>query len=169
MAVLALTESGDLDAAEKELIDHATRRNPAAARVTNSLLSASGQLRLAQGRLDEAVSDFRECERSQGAWGMGNPFLCPYLTQLADATQSSRPAFEALAYSEAALRLARRWGAPGPIADALRVTGLISGGEGGCATLREAVAIAESAESPMEHARVLAYPRRRPAPFGPTS
>jgi DNA-binding CsgD family transcriptional regulator len=154
--VIALTESGDLDAAEKELIDHATRRNPAAARVTNSLLSASGHLRLAQGRLDEAVSDFQECERSLAAWGMSNPFLCPYLTQLADALNRLGQHSRATEYSRTALRLARQWGAPGPIADALRVTGLIRGGNSGCATLQEAAAIAESTDSPLEYARVLA-------------
>jgi DNA-binding CsgD family transcriptional regulator len=153
--VLALTESGDLDAAEKELMDHATRRNPATARATNSLLSASGQLRLAQGRLDESVSNFRECERSHAAWGMSNPFLCPYLTQLAEALNRLGQLAEAAEYSNAALRLARKWGAPGPIADALRVIGLISGGKGGCATLQEASAFAETAGSPLEHARVL--------------
>lgn len=153
--VRALTESGELEAAEKELIDHATRRSPEASRTTSSLLSARGRLRLAQGRLEDAVSDLRECERSLAAWGWKNPWLIPFLTPLAEGLYGLGERAAAGECAKSAVRLARQWGTPGPLADSLRVSGLISRGNTGAAQLREAAAIAESADSPLEHARVL--------------
>ena len=65
--VYALIDTGDHAAAEQELLAAAPMLAPGASFVGNYLLSARGQLRLAQGRPDEAVADLQECGRRVAA------------------------------------------------------------------------------------------------------
>jgi DNA-binding CsgD family transcriptional regulator len=51
-----------------------------------------------------------------------------------------------------AVALARAWGVPSLLAEALRVSGLATGGPQGLALLQEAVATADAGESPIERA-----------------
>jgi DNA-binding CsgD family transcriptional regulator len=51
-----------------------------------------------------------------------------------------------------AVALAQAWGVPSLLAEALRVSGLVSGGRHGLALLQEAAATAEVSESPIERA-----------------
>ena len=154
--VQALTDSGDLDAAEKELAGHYEHRRESAP-ANNSLYSARGCLRVAQGRWESAVSDLRCCEAGLAAWGITNPWLSPYLTQLATALDHLGQHREAVDVARHSLSSAREWGAPGPMADALRVSGGIEGGLPGLELLHEAVAVASSGESPLDRARALLY------------
>lgn len=54
------------------------------------------------------------------------------------------------------LELARRWAAPRALGRALRVEGVLTGGEAGAEALREAVKILESAPAKLELAKALA-------------
>lgn len=152
--IRALTESGNLDAAEKELAKHFAHRRTSTP-ANNSFYSARGHLRLAQGRWESAVQDLRSCEAGLAAWGIANPWLSPYLTQLATALEHQGRHDAAVGISRRALEQAREWGVPGPLADALRVASVIDGGPESLDLLREAVAISATGESPLERARAL--------------
>lgn len=152
----ALVDVGDLAAAEEALDRVPVAAGPDAPFAANYLLSARGMLRLAQGRLDDAVADLRECGRRLEAWGVPNPALCPWRPPLARALLARGDRAAAAATAEEAVAAARAWGTPHVVADALRTAGLVAGGAHGRALLEEAVAVAAGGESPLEHARALA-------------
>jgi len=62
---------------------------------------------------------------------------------------------EALALTSEEVELARRWGAPRTLGRALRILGLIEGGDKGLASLREAVSTLEDSPARLEHAYAL--------------
>jgi len=63
---------------------------------------------------------------------------------------------DALAMVREEVELARAWGAPRTLGRALRIFGLIQGGDDGIALIREAVAVLESSPARLEHAYALA-------------
>ena len=148
----ALVDAGDNGAAEKVLGAQAVTLGPDALFSANYLLSARGRLRLAQGRFAEAAADLRECGRRCAAWGATGPALAPWRAHLALALLSDGERDAAASVAADAVALARAWGVPSLLAEALRVTGLITGGPPGLALLREAVATADAGESPIEQA-----------------
>ena len=152
----ALVATGDHDEAERAIVEQAELIADGRVFVAQRLLSARGQLRLAQGRPDEAVADLRACGRRLEAWNTRNPWLCPWIGQLVLALLARGDRAEALETAAEALQLARGWGAPFVLAESLRVVGLATGGDGGEELLREAVAVAATGESPLEEARALA-------------
>lgn len=154
--VEALIEVGALDVADREIAGQAALITDGAQFVGNRLLSARGQLRLAQGRLDEAVADLRACEHRLAAWETRNPWLCPWIGHLALALLAKGDRAEARKVAAEAVRLARDWGVPSMLAESLRVAGLTAGGADGEALLRRAVDVAATGESPLEQARALA-------------
>ena len=148
----ALVDAGDYGAAEKVLGAQAGTLGPDALFSANYLLSARGRLRLAQGRFAEAAADLRECGRRCAAWGATGPALLPWRAHLALALLSGGERDAAASVAADAVALARAWGVPSLLAEALRVAGLVTGGPPGLALLREAVAAADAGESPMERA-----------------
>ena len=79
--------------------------------------------------------------------------MVPWRADLALALLSGGDRDAAASVAADALALARAWGVPSLLAEALRVEGLIAGGSSGLARLREAAAIADAGESPIEQAR----------------
>jgi DNA-binding CsgD family transcriptional regulator len=150
--VYALVDTGDYGTAEKVLGAQAATLGPDALMSANYLLSARGRLRLAQGRFAEAAADLRECGRRCAAWGLTGPVLPPWRAHLALALLGGGERDSAASVAADAVALARAWGAPSLLAEALRVSGLITGGPPGLALLREAVAMADAGESPIERA-----------------
>ena len=63
---------------------------------------------------------------------------------------------EALALAREEVELARAWGAPRTLGRALRILGLIEGGDDGIERIREAVAVLEPSPARLEHAYALA-------------
>jgi DNA-binding CsgD family transcriptional regulator len=149
----ALVDAGDYPSAEKQLAAQVVTFGPDAPFSANYLLSARGRLRLAQGRIAEAGADLRECASRCAAWRATGPAVVPWRTDLALALQSGGDRDAAASVAADALALARAWGVPSLLAEALRVEGLIAGGSSGLARLREAAAIADAGESPIEQAR----------------
>jgi DNA-binding CsgD family transcriptional regulator len=152
----ALVEAGDYGTAEKVLGAQAATLEPDALISTNFALSARGRLRLAQGRFAEAAADLRECGSRCAAWGATGPALSPWRAHLALALLGNGERDAAAPVVADAVALARAWGVPSLLAEALRVMGLVSGGPPGLELLREAVAAADAGESPLEqaHARI---------------
>jgi DNA-binding CsgD family transcriptional regulator len=151
----ALVDAGDYGTAEKVIGGQAGTLGPDAQFSANFLLSARGRLRLAQGRFAEAAADLRECGSRCAAWEVAGPAVVPWQAHLALALLSGGERDAAAWVAADAVALARAWGVPSLLAEALRVTGLITGGPPGLALLREAAATADAGESPMEkaHAR----------------
>jgi DNA-binding CsgD family transcriptional regulator len=148
----ALVDTGDYAAAEKVLGAQAATLGPDALFSANYLLSARGRLRLAQGRFAEAATDLRECGRRCAAWGATGPALVPWRAHLALALLSCGEREAAASVAADAVALARAWGVPSLLAEAMRVAGLVTGGASGLALLREAAAMADAGESPIEQA-----------------
>jgi DNA-binding CsgD family transcriptional regulator len=150
----ALVDAGDYDGAEKELRAQAATLGPDALFSANFLLSARGRLRLAQGRFAEAAADLRECGRRCAAWGATGPALAPWRAHLALALLSDGERDAAASVAADAVALAQAWGVSSLLAEALRVSGLVTGGRHGLVLLQEAVATADAGESPIEQAHV---------------
>jgi DNA-binding NarL/FixJ family response regulator len=62
---------------------------------------------------------------------------------------------EALELAREELELARAWGAPRPIGVALRVQGLVEGGEPGIELFRESLEVLETSSAKLERARTM--------------
>ena len=118
-------------------------------------LAARGRLRLAEGRVEEALEDFLACGSHCARLGItigasrgwrGEAALVHHL--LGDHEQARRFADEELA-------LARAFERPRALGVALRVHGLVSEGEQRLSQLREAVQVLERSQARIELARAL--------------
>ncbi len=116
-------------------------------------LPARAELRLAQGRVDEALADLRATGEL-----LGEDFAKPvqnWRCRLAVALASIDEYQEARALAAAELEQARRWQAPLAIGVALAASGIVQGGTDGIALLEEAVATLEQTEGRLDHTMAL--------------
>jgi DNA-binding CsgD family transcriptional regulator len=128
----ALVELGVFDEAERLLAD---------VRFTGpEAMLARGRLRLAQGRVDEAIDALYECARRALELGIVNPAVVPWRSLLAHALLERGQVTEARLLAADELELARRFGAPRAIGIALRAVAAAAGGHQELDLLREAVA-----------------------------
>ena len=150
-----LVERNDLDEAERTLetlpVDVLGTSQTALL-----LRHARGRLRFAQHRFAEALRDFR----AAGEIATGGLLLSPsYLSWRSDAALAALALGEretARRLCDEELEIARAFGAPRALGVALRATGLIAGGDGGEALLREAIEVLAGVDTRLEHARALA-------------
>lgn len=147
-----LIDTGELANADALLAENAELFQRGVSSV-NYLFSARGQLRLAQGRLDEAVADLQECGRRLATSGSHGPAACRWRAPLVLALLGCGETDRARAVAAETVGAARSWGAPYPLAEALRVAGLAEPGDAGLERLRESVAVA--APIPLERIRAL--------------
>ena len=120
--------------------------------ICNLLLHGRGRLRLAADDAQAALADFEELLARDGAWGMVNPSVWPSRSSTALAhLRLGRPA-EARRLVAEELDVARRWGAPGAVACALRASALAGPGDDAVEILRESVRYAAASEARAEHA-----------------
>ena len=122
--------------------------------VVAAYLMARGQLRIAQGRREEALEDFlacgERCERLGIVDGLYN-----WRAEAAVTHASLGHAAEAKQLARTAVEAARSFGPPRTLGVALRAEGLAEGGERGLDLLGEAVAVLERSQAPVELARAL--------------
>jgi ATP/maltotriose-dependent transcriptional regulator MalT len=160
VAVLAeaLLERGRPDEAQQLLTSHGLEGELHVSFLSaHFVLQARGRLRLRQGRWAEAVADLRQCGAALNAGGFVNPAFAPWWrpgAALAHVRLGDRDAARELAAED--LLLARRFGAPFSVGNALRVAALIEGGDTGLDMLGEAVRAHEGTTSPLWLARTLA-------------
>ena len=151
-------ERGDLPGADALLRD-ASLSVPADAipdvYTFNLLLAARGRLRLAQGRIDEALADLLECGRPLTELGEISPALVSWRRLAALAHLARGDVAEAQPLADEELALARQHGGQRTLGMALRVAGLVEGDERGAEELVEAVSHLERSEARLEHARAL--------------
>lgn len=112
-----------------------------------------GQLRIAQGRVDEAITVLQEV--GDAAPPALPPAWLPWRANLADALNRQGQTAAAIALAEEDLAHARTWGAPGAVGAALRALGTLHRTDG-IPLLEDAVAHLERSPWRYEHAQALA-------------
>jgi DNA-binding NarL/FixJ family response regulator len=116
-------------------------------------LNSKLELLLAERRDEEGLEAADEFDRHYGA--LVNPAAARSGSARARALHRLGQADEALELMSENLRLARRWGAAGTVARALRELGELQG-EAGLPLLAEAVEVVDGSLARLEHARALA-------------
>jgi DNA-binding CsgD family transcriptional regulator len=120
------------------------------------VLESRGRLRSAQGRFAVAVADCLAAGERLLAVGAPNPSPVPWRSSAALALLGAGDPAEAQQIAGEELELARAWGAPRAIGRALRVLGVVRGGDDGVALMREAVDVLAGSSARLEHAYALA-------------
>jgi DNA-binding CsgD family transcriptional regulator/tetratricopeptide (TPR) repeat protein len=111
---------------------------------------AAGVVRVACGQTQEGIDQIRTVGRRWEAIGARNPDLAPWRPHLAQALLLAGQREEARALAGEHAALARSWGAPRPLARALRVQGLTLGGPDGTALLQQSVEVARTSPGRLE-------------------
>jgi DNA-binding CsgD family transcriptional regulator len=114
-----------------------------------------GQLRAAQGRPAEAITDFRTCGARTEARGMHCPWIYPWRSEAALAHVALGEHETARLLAEEELALARHWGVAEPVGVALRALALAVGGPQGLDLLRGAVRTLATTPGRARHAQAL--------------
>jgi hypothetical protein len=120
--------------------------------VVASYLMARGQLRMAQGRREEALQDYLACGERCEQLGIIDT-LYEWRPEAAIAHALLGHAAEARRLARAAVEVTRDFGRPRALGVALRAAGLAEGGERGLSLLAEAVTVLERSQAPVELAR----------------
>src|SRR5581483_8233193 len=154
---LILVERGSIDEAAG-LIDSAEASVAPDAFSRTPLLRARALVASARGDHRAALAHAHALGEALTAFGHTNP-PASYpawrsLAALEHHALGETPAALALAQEE--VELARAWGAPRTLGRALRILGLIQGGDEGLAHIRAAVAVREPSPARLEHAYALA-------------
>jgi DNA-binding CsgD family transcriptional regulator len=145
-----LRERGDLDGARRVLQSVEVPRD--ASDTARYWLDSLAELLLAEERFDDAYVVATEMDRRFAF--LTNPFDTPARSHLAVALYHLGHREEGLAVAVEALELARRWGAPGGLARALRVLGTLERDDG-LGHLSDAVDAAAGSVARLEHAKAL--------------
>ncbi|MDH2429480.1 AAA family ATPase [Sphaerisporangium sp. TRM90804] len=119
------------------------------------LLEGQAWVLRAGGRPAEALEMALAAGERFAASGGRNPALVAWRSEAALCLRAMGRVREARELAAAELDLARRWNAPPALGRALRVAGLVTGGEPGLALLREAVAVLEPSRAALERAKAL--------------
>ncbi|WP_189134390.1 helix-turn-helix transcriptional regulator [Wenjunlia tyrosinilytica] len=152
----SLIKQGKPEAAEQLLVECGLAGELSGHWINDYTLLVRGRLRVAQGRLREALADFlRSGERACGR-SMPGPGVLPWRSEAALAHAALGETERALALVEEELELARKWGVPEIIGVALRALGVITGGPEGLNLLQQAVRLLEPTAARYVHAQALA-------------
>jgi DNA-binding CsgD family transcriptional regulator len=151
----ALVERGEASTARRELAARGLDGELPPTWPANVLLHHRARVHVALRDLDAAAADLRQNGELTAAWRVEEAGMMPWRSQLALllATRGDHAEAQALAASE--LQAARRWGAPRAIGVALHAAGVAAGGERGQALLTEGVAVLDTSDARLEHARAL--------------
>ena len=142
--------AGVLDAGEASVSADAFSRAP--------LLRGRALVEAARGDHRAALASALELGGALTAFGHTNPPAShPAWRSLAALEHHALgETQEALALAQEEVGLARAWGSPSTLGRALRILGLIEGGDAGIGLIREAVTVLESSPARLEHAYALA-------------
>jgi DNA-binding CsgD family transcriptional regulator len=123
--------------------------------VAGMLLERRGRLRAATGDAEGGRADLLAAGARHERWGLVSPALSSWRSEAAIVHSSLGDEDTALALAAEDLERARAFGAPRPIAVALRARGLIRGGQSGIDDLREAADLLGDGTDPLDRARAL--------------
>jgi DNA-binding CsgD family transcriptional regulator len=150
-----LVERGDLDQAERELQPRATDLHSTT--FSGAVLCvARGRLFFAQRRFGEALAEFLAAGATATGGMSPSPCWLAWRSEAARAALALGEADAARRLSDEELELASAFGAPRALGVALRAAGLVAGGEGGEALLRQAVEVLAGPDNRLERARAQA-------------
>lgn len=151
--VVALIERGQLEAADEALARHGLAAGPAPPTITGQVvLGARSALRLAEGRIGEAMSDMTgwlEEQRRRGGISPVRPALASYVL----LAGGDRETAEAVAREN--LVVAERWNVSGHTAGCLLALGLAIGGGSGIEHFVRSAALLERSPRRLERAYAL--------------
>jgi DNA-binding CsgD family transcriptional regulator len=152
--VVALTDQGELDAAEQALapLDSDAESGSITAAV---LRVARGRLRVAQGRVAEGLEDFLAVGTRLTSGMVTCPGFLPWRSQAALAHLALGEREPARRLADEEVELARAFGTPRALGAAKRVAGVVAGGDRGASLLREAIDEFERGDARLERARAL--------------
>jgi DNA-binding CsgD family transcriptional regulator len=153
--VVALTDQGQLDAAEQALAPLDSEAESGS--ITAAMFRvARGRLRVEQGRVAEGLEDFLAVGARLTSGMVTCPGFLPWRSQaaLAHLVLGEREPARRLADEE--VELAQAFGTPRALGAAKRVAGVVAGGDRGASLLREAIDEFERGEARLERARALA-------------
>jgi tetratricopeptide (TPR) repeat protein len=122
--------------------------------VVAAYLMARGQLRMAQGKCQEALQDYLACGERCERLGIIDG-LYAWRSEAAIAHALLGHEAEARELARTALEVARGFGRPRSLGVVLRAAGLVEGGDCGLGLLGEAVAVLGRSQAPVELARAL--------------
>lgn len=143
--ISVLTKKGSSDEALTLMSDVGPSMG-AADRSSPSLLHALGHLRLTTGDLRGGVRDLLACGEHLVARNFVNPALSAWRSQAALGLARLGKREEACRLVQEELSLARLWGAPGTVADALRTRAMLSDQGPALSMVEEALALLRDAE-----------------------
>ena len=138
---------GDLDEAEA-LLTRLERRSP-------MRLLARGQIKLARGDTAGALADFETAGVAFETIGITSPAIAPWRSSAAIAAHRLGRQAAARALAAFEVDLARRIGAPRPLAVALRAAALVGPRNQGLELLEEAVAVLDRSPSRLLRVRAM--------------
>ncbi len=148
----ALVLRGELEEARTAL---ARAAGPADQLPSAIVLSARGRLRFAEGRMLEALEDMRVVGRLVEQWQTTNSTLAPWRAEAALALHALGEEAEARQLIADEVIVARRWGDPWLLGQALRTHALVGPPGERVTMLDEAVGLLRSSEARLELARTL--------------
>ncbi len=153
--VVALTDQGELDAAEQALapLDSEAESGSITAAV---LRVARGRLRVEQGRVAEGLEDFLAVGLALTRAQIACPSYLPWRSQAALAHLALGEREPARRLAEEEVELAQAFGTPRALGAAKRAAGVVAGGDRGASLLREAIDAFDRGDSTVERARSLA-------------
>ena len=151
----ARVERDDATGAWRSIVDRGVDGPLPEAWSSAVLLHHRARVAAALGDLDSAIADLRHSGELATVWGVENPAMMPWRSQLAVALAARGEPAEAQRLASVELGLAHRWGAPRPIGIALHAAGVAAGRDGG-PSLSQAVEVLRGADAPLELARALA-------------
>jgi DNA-binding CsgD family transcriptional regulator/tetratricopeptide (TPR) repeat protein len=117
------------------------------------LPDSRARLRLLRGDLAGGLEEMLEAGRRFEGLGGRNPAFLAWRSQAALALLQLGKREEAWPLASEELELARTWSAPRALGAALRVAGLVDGGQQGLALLEEAVEVLADSPAKLEHAK----------------
>lgn len=163
--LLALTVMGDFEKAEAAMERAGLVGDLPSNSIADGVLQGRAELRLAQGRWEEAYADFMECGRRQGAF-QDSPLIW-WRSNAAIALARLGRRDEAIELATESLAINTRWGDAGAIGHAERGLGVVLGGDEGIELLQRSVERAEHGNqldlcrSLLDLGRLLRQNRRR--------
>jgi DNA-binding CsgD family transcriptional regulator len=151
----ALMEQGKLDDAAATLAGAGTGESflDSAGILFLYLADSRTRLRMLRGDLAGGLEETLEAGRRFEAVGGRNPAFLAWRSQAALVQHQLGHHDEARRLAGEELELARIWGAPRTLGAALRVAGLVEGGQQGLAMLEEAVDVLADSPAKLEHAK----------------
>jgi DNA-binding CsgD family transcriptional regulator len=119
------------------------------------LLEPRARLRIARGEVEQGLADLLAAGEHLESFGIRNPSYSAWRSDAALALLGLGDRREARRLVEEEVELARRWGTARPLGVALRVAGLVEGGDDGVELLRESVSVLATSQARLERAKSL--------------